>query len=63
VAKYPEKYIEAIRMDLANDKDFMKVIRDLELDESVDEFEGDTENVEGIIDTIRRDIDDEGDIF
>ena len=33
VAKYPDKYIDAIRQDLANDKDFAKVIYDLDLDE------------------------------
>ena len=44
VAKYPDKYIEAIRQDLANDKDFAKVIYDLDLDESVDDFEVEGEN-------------------
>ena len=33
VAMYPDKYIEAIRQDLAHDKDFAKVITDLDLDE------------------------------
>lgn len=61
VAKYPEKYLEAIRVDLANDKEFVKVIRDLELDESIDDFEGENESVEGIVENIRRDMDDDGD--
>ena len=39
VIKYPDKYIEAIRQDLANDKDFAKVIYDLDLDEGVDDFD------------------------
>jgi hypothetical protein len=63
VAKYPDKYIEAIRQDLATDKEFSKVISDLDLDESPDDFEGDGENVDALIDTIKRDFDDEGDAF
>lgn len=63
VAKYPDKYIEAIRYDLANDKEFAKVIADLDLDEGVDDFEGDAEGVEIIVDTIKREFDDEGDGF
>ena len=64
VSKYPEKYIEAIRGDLASEKEFAKVIIDLDLDESSDEFEGEGgENVENIIDTIRRDFDEEGEGF
>jgi hypothetical protein len=63
VAKYPDKYIEAIRQDLATDKDFAKVIYDLDLDESVDDFEVEGENVDQIIDTIKRDFDDEGEGF
>jgi hypothetical protein len=60
VAKYPDKYIEAIRQDLANDKDFAKVIYDLDLDESVDEFDVDGENLEGVIDSIKPSFEDEG---
>jgi hypothetical protein len=63
VAKYPDKYIEAIRQDLAEDKAFAKVIYDLDLDETSDDFEGDGENVDNLIDTIKRDFDDEGDAF
>lgn len=61
VAKYPDKYIEAIRQDLANDKDFAKVIYDLDLDESLDDFDVDAESSDNIIDSIKRDFDDEGD--
>ena len=57
VAKYPDKYIEAIRQDLANDKDFAKVIYDLDLDESSDDFEGEGENLDGIVGDIKRDFD------
>jgi hypothetical protein len=60
VAKYPDKYIEAIRQDLMADKDFAKVIHDLDLDESVDEFEMEGESVDSLIDSIKRDFDDEG---
>jgi len=64
VAKYPDKYIEAIRQDLAHDKDFAKVIHDLDLDESTDEFEVEGgEPMENLIDNIKRDFDDEGEGF
>ena len=61
VVKYPDKYIEAIRQDLANDKDFAKVIYDLDLDESVDDFDGEGESIDAIVGDIKRDFDDEGD--
>jgi hypothetical protein len=64
VAKYPEKYIEAIRQDLENDKDFAKVIYDLDLDEGIDDFDVEGgDSVDSLIDTIKRDFDDEGDVF
>jgi hypothetical protein len=61
VLKYPDKYIEAIRQDLASDKDFAKVIYDLDLDEGTDEFDPEGESMDAVIDTIKRDFDDEGD--
>ena len=61
VVKYPDKYIEAIRQDLASDKDFAKVIYDLDLDEGVDEFDAEGESLDSVVDTIKRDFDDEGD--
>lgn len=64
VSKYPDKYIEAIRQDLASEKDFAKVIADLEIDEGLDDFESvETETAEGLIDNIKREFDDEGDVF
>ena len=62
VAKYPDKYLEAILFDLGNDKEFAKVIIDLELDESVEEFgEGaDGESMDAIVD-IKRDFEEDGD--
>jgi hypothetical protein len=40
VAKYPDKYLESIRQDLQSDRDFLKVVRDLEIvDTSLDEDE------------------------
>lgn len=65
VSKYPDKYIEAIRQDLANEKDFAKVISDLEIDESLEEFENDNapQVEENLIDNLKRDFDDEGDVF
>jgi uncharacterized protein YihD (DUF1040 family) len=61
LAKYPDKYIEAIRQDLANDKDFAKVIYDLDLDESVDDFSEDGDSGDAIIDNIKREFEDDGD--
>lgn len=64
VSKYPDKYIEAIRQDLASEKDFAKVIADLEIEEGLDDFESvETESAEGIIDNLKRDFEDEGDAF
>lgn len=64
VAKYPDKYIEAIRQDLASDKDFAKVIYDLDLDEGIEDFDVESgDSVDNLIDTIKRDFDDEGDAF
>ncbi len=63
VAKYPDKYIEAIRQDLASDRDFAKVITDLDLDESIDDFDVEGESVDAVIDNIKREFDDEGDAF
>lgn len=60
VAKYPDKYIEAIRQDLANEKDFAKVINDLDLDEGIDDFDGDQDS-DSFVESIRRDFEDEGD--
>jgi len=60
VAKYPDKYIDAIRQDLAVEKDFAKVIFDLDLDEGVDEFDPDAESGEALIDNIKREFEDEG---
>ncbi len=64
VIKYPDKYIEAIRQDLASDKDFAKVIYDLDLDEAVDDFDVESaESADSLIDTIKRDFDDDTDTF
>lgn len=61
VAKYPDKYIEAIRMDLSSDKEFSKVVSDLELDEGVEDFNEEGESIENLIDSIRADVvDDDG---
>ncbi len=59
VVKYPDKYIEAIRQDLESDKDFAKVIVDLDLDEGGEDFvEGESDSDEAIIDNIKREFDD-----
>ncbi len=61
VSKYPDKYLESIRMDLADEKAFGKVIHDLELDESLDDVEGDEDSDDAIVEGIRRDFEDDGD--
>lgn len=58
VSKYPDKYIEAIKQDLADETAFSKVIYDLELDEGVDDIPVDDEADEAIIDNIKREFDD-----
>lgn len=58
VAKYPDKYIEAIRSDLADEKSFSKVIYDLELDEGIDEIPSEEESDDSIIESVKRDFDD-----
>jgi hypothetical protein len=66
VAKYPDKYLEAIRQDLATDRDFAKVIFDLDLDEGTDDFEGEGESAESVVDVRgagSRDFDDDSDAF
>ena len=63
VAKYPDKYIEAIRQDLAHDKDFAKVIYVLDLDEGVEEFDGEgADGADSLVDTLKQDFD-ERDMF
>lgn len=58
VSKYPDKYIEAIKQDLTDEKAFSKVIYDLELDENVEDAPSEDEADESIIDNIKRDFDD-----
>jgi len=58
VSKYPDKYIEAIKQDLADETAFSKVIYDLELDDSVDDIPADDEADEQVIDSIKREFDD-----
>ncbi len=58
VAKYPDKYIEAIQADLADEKAFAKVIYDLELDEGIDEIPSEEESDDSIIESVKRDFDD-----
>lgn len=58
VAKYPDKYIEAIKQDLSDEKAFSKVIYDLELDEGVDEVPADEDSDDNIVESIKRDFDD-----
>lgn len=64
IGKYPDKYIEAIRLDLASEKEFAKVIADLDLDENVEDFDGEGDGGdEVIIDNIKASFDEEGDAF
>jgi hypothetical protein len=63
VAKYPDKYIEIIRQDLVTDSEFSKIIGELELDEGTEDFDSSGENIDNLIDNIKREIDDEGESF
>jgi hypothetical protein len=58
ISKYPDKYVEAIRQDLGTEKEFSKVINDLELDESIDDFESEGDS-ETITESIRIETDDD----
>ncbi len=51
-ARYPDKFLEMIRKDLRNEKDFLAAIAELEIDESAGdgEFEDETQN---FIDEVR----------
>lgn len=61
VAKYPDKYIEAIRADLSDQRAFDKVILDLEIDENLDDVEGEGED-DAVVEVVKsRDFDDDGD--
>lgn len=68
VSKYPDKYLDVIRQDLASEKDWAKVIVDLELESSEDDLVGDEELdtvAEGVRTSSRNnnDFDDDGDAF
>jgi hypothetical protein len=39
------------------------VVSELELTESIDDFDGDSENLDALIDNIRHDIDSDDDVF
>ncbi len=47
VSKYPDKYLEVIRQDLASEKDWSKVVVDLELESSDEDGSGE-EDLEGL---------------
>jgi hypothetical protein len=65
VSKYPDRYLDVIRQDLASEKDWSKVVVDLELD-SADEDGNGEEDLEGVVAEgvgRGREFDDEGDAF
>ncbi|HEY8279425.1 MAG TPA: hypothetical protein VIH99_07380 [Bdellovibrionota bacterium] len=71
VNKYPDKYLDVIRQDLATEKEWGKVVVDLEL-EAADEEGGSEEEAEAVAESVRPasggggsrgDFDDEGDAF
>ena len=61
VGKYPDKYIDVIRQDLSTEVNFNKVIHDLELDESIDDLDYDSDSIDALIGGIKKDIEDFGD--
>jgi hypothetical protein len=64
VNKYPDKYLDVIRQDLASEKDWAKVVVDLELESADDEAAGD-EDLEGVAEGVRREreFDDDSESF
>lgn len=65
VHKYPDKYLEVIRQDLASEKDWAKVVVDLEL-ESSEEDANTEEEMDAVPEGVRRDrgeFEDEGESF
>lgn len=64
VNKYPDKYLDVIRQDLASEKDWAKVVVDLDLDSAEEEGAGD-EDLEGVAEGVRREreFDDDSDTF
>jgi len=64
VHKYPDKYLEVIRQDLASEKDWSKVVVDLELDSGDDDVVGEEESdlvTESV--SSKRDFDDDTESF
>lgn len=57
VSKYPDKYIDVIRQDLSTEVNFNKVIHDLELDESMDDLDYDSDSIDSLIGSIRKEDD------
>ncbi len=55
VSKYPEKHMDVIRQDIASEGGFAKVIRDLELDDAVDDSAYDADSIDNLIGSIRKD--------
>ncbi len=64
VSKYPDKYLDVIRQDLSTEKDWTKVVVDLELEGGDDDLLGDEES-EVAAEGVRRDrdFDDDNDSF
>lgn len=65
VSKYPDKYLDVIRQDLASEKDWSKVVLDLELDSDTDDIVVDEESDSGSTEGAGRvrDFDDDSDSF
>lgn len=65
VSKYPDKYLDVIRQDLASEKEWAKVVIDLELESSDEEGSAD-EDLEGVAEGTgrrEREFDDDSDTF
>jgi hypothetical protein len=57
VSKYPEKHMDMLRQDLNSEGSFAKVIRDLELDDAIDDSAYDGDAIDNLIGSIRKDAD------
>jgi len=52
-ARYTDKFIEILRKDLRNEKDFMAALRELDLIDSTDSEDGDEEDDKSYLEEIR----------
>ena len=52
-ARYPDKYLEMLRKDLASEKDFLATVAELDIDESLNEDDFDSDDTDTYIQEMR----------